>query len=75
MKTYDINFLAGQMYAQREVLLALAKLTTQGEELHAQASLRLELLRSALLSEPVPEPMVDGIAEVENWLSTATGQS
>lgn len=75
MKTYDINYLAGQMHAQREVLLALARLTTNQDDLLEESQRRLELLKTAMLSEPVPERLLDGIAEVENWLSTATGQT
>lgn len=75
MKTYDINFLAGQMLAQRAALLALAKLTSEPEEWKAQALEDIERTKASLLSEPVPERLLDGIAEVETWLLSATDPS
>ena len=75
MQTYDINFLAGQVAAQRELLIALARISTDQDTLWEESQRRFEILRTSLISEPVPERFLDGIDAVEKWLSTATGQS
>jgi hypothetical protein len=72
MKTYDINFLAGQIFAQRAALLALAKMTCEPEEWKEQALQDIERAKASFLSEPVLEKLLDGIAEVETWLLSAT---
>jgi hypothetical protein len=75
MSEYDINFLAGQLHAQRALWLALARLTTNRDDLFAECQAQLELLRTGLLSETVPERLLDGIDATESWLSSASGQS
>jgi hypothetical protein len=75
MKTYSINFLAGQILAQQRLIGVLARLVSDRDEFGAEGQLALLKLSEEMKVEQVPPQTLDGIAAVDTWLSSVTGQT
>lgn len=64
----DPAYLWGHLLATRALVLALAKLTSNQEDLLAAGTAALELLRTSVIDEPVPESLLTALNEFEAWL-------
>ena len=62
------QYLHGQILALRAVVIALARLTTDQPTFLQAALQSLELLRTALLSEPVSDAQLAAVDEFERLL-------
>ena len=62
------QYLHGQILALRALLLTLARLTTDQDSFREGGLQALELMRTALLSEPVADAQLNAIDTTEAWL-------
>lgn len=62
------QYLHGQLLALRAVVVSLARVTADPASFREASLQRLELLRTALLGEPVSDAQLAGVDEFELWL-------
>ena len=68
---HDPSYVQGQIDALRSLILALAQDQTKAQ-FRAMGIDRLEVLRVAMLSQPVPETRLLAVDHCEAWLRTVT---
>jgi hypothetical protein len=61
-------YVQGQIRAVRALVIALAKTSGHLEAFCAEAQTQMELLRTAVLHQSVPESYLDAIAETEAYV-------
>ncbi len=61
-------YVQGQIRAVRALVIALAKTSGHLEAFCAEAQKQMELLRTAVLHQSVPESYLDAIAETEAYV-------
>ena len=64
------QYLHGQLLAMRALLLTLARLTTDQDSFRERGLQELELMRTALLSEPVADAQLIAIDTTEAGVTT-----
>ena len=62
------QYLHGQVLATQALIVALARITTDRDSFQAEALRQLELLREALLPEPVSEVQIAAVDATQRWL-------
>jgi hypothetical protein len=68
----DINYLQGQIHGLQALLLGLANLLLEKTAFQQQGMGRIELVRTALLAQPVQETTLAGLDAIEAWLLNVT---
>ena len=68
----DINYLQGQLHGLQALLLGMANLLLSKDQFRQEARVRLEMTRTAILSQPVAETTLLGIDAVESWMLKVT---
>lgn len=66
------SYLWGQILATQAMLMRLASQTAAPEEFRESSLEALEVLRNTALPRPVPEDLLSGINDAEEWLVKLT---
>ena len=66
------QYMQGQILALQALVIALARVTTDLAPFREEGLRQIELLKTALLPEPVSDAQVHGIHAIERWLEQAT---
>lgn len=68
----DPEYVQGQIFATQALVLGLANLLVTNEAFRAQSLQRLELLKVALLSQPVSDARLKAVEDCEKWVKNQT---
>jgi hypothetical protein len=68
----DPAYTHGQILALQALFLGLANCTTDPQQLRHECGIRLETMRTALLSSGMPDTAIAGLDAMEQWLRMQT---